>query len=113
LAKQLQFKVVGEDPRACAAPLFSNFVGISHSGKEVQFEFLFLDINVVAQQLQTEPEAEAEVIEPKPFEAKTVAKVVVPSWAFMQLREHLNTIFEKLAVQDEQEEASKERKHGI
>lgn len=112
MKKQLEFKVVGEDPRVCGAPVFSNYVGISHAGREVQFEFMFLDINLVAQQIQSATDPAVQEAEPKVFEAKTVAKIVVPSWAFTQLREHLNGIFEKLAVQDEQEETSKERKHG-
>ena len=50
--KQLPLRVVGEDPRQAASPIFSNFVGISHVGREVQLEFIFLDINQIAQEME-------------------------------------------------------------
>jgi len=111
--KQLPLRVVGEDPRQAVSPTFSNFVGISHVGREVQMEFIFLDINQIAQQLEdakpTQP-TEAPI-----FEGKTVAKVVIPSWAFLQLKSHMLTIFEKVELEESAntKERDGERAYGI
>jgi len=107
--KRLNFRVVGEDPCQAGAPLFSNFVGIAHVGREVQLEFIFLDINQVAQHLE-----QVRGEEPVTFQGKTVAKVVIPSWAFLQLKGHIGGIFEKLEREESgsaKEEAG-ERAHG-
>jgi hypothetical protein len=98
--QKLEFRcrVVGEDPIQAQAPLFSNFVAISHVGREVQIEFLFLDLNRVADQMQHQ-KSEPQHSEPPMFAGKTVAKVVVPAWAFLQLKDHLSGVFQKLEVE--------------
>jgi len=111
--KQLPLRVVGEDPRQAASPTFSNFVGVSHVGREVQFEFIFLDINQIAQHfLDAKP---AQPSEAPVFEGKTVAKVVVPSWAFLQLKSHMLAVFEKVELEESTntKEGNGERAYGI
>ena len=109
--QRLNISVVGEDPLAAAKPTFANFVGISHVGTEVQFEFIFLDLNHVAQRIERlraqPPSNEAEV-----FEGRTVSKVVVPVASFVQLREHLMRMFDKFEIADGHEEETRERKNA-
>lgn len=95
---EFQFRVVGQDPVDAQAPLFSNFVAVSHVGREVQIEFIFVDLNLVAGQIQRQKSAPPNA-EPALFNGKTVAKVVVPAWAFLQLKDHLTGVFEKLEVE--------------
>ena len=89
--RQVRFNVVFEEPSSGALPLFSNHVGISRAGTEVQFEFAFLDINAVATILRSQKERS----DPAPINihGKTVAKVVMPLHAFLQLKEHLQGMF--------------------
>jgi|HubBroStandDraft_4_1064222.scaffolds.fasta_scaffold329889_1 hypothetical protein len=117
----LQFRVVGEDPLAAVAPLFSNFLAVSHVGKEVQLEFIFLDIAQVAQHFEKlkaqndqAPSRDDQGGTPT-FQGKTVAKVVIPSWAFLQVKAHLVGIFEKLEIEEsgEPEKTSGERAYGV
>lgn len=119
--RMLQFRVVGEDPQVAVAPLFSNFLAVSHVGKEVQLEFIFLDIGQIAQHFENvkaqkdhAPSNEADG-ELAVFQGKTVAKVVVPSWAFLQLKAHLIGIFEKLEIEEsgEREKTRVERAYGV
>jgi len=111
--KQLPLRVVGEDPRQAASPIFSNFVGISHVGREVQLEFIFLDINQIAQEMEN-----AKPFQPSEapiFQGKTVAKVVIPSWAFLQLKSHMLTVFEKVELEESAntKQGDGERAYGI
>ena len=83
------FTVTGENALTTAAvPIFANFVAISHAGSEVQFEFIFLDLNEIAKAI-----AENKENEPLHFTGKTVTKVIVPVANFVQLKEHLNGMF--------------------
>lgn len=108
--RQVKFNVVFEDPRTGAPPMFSNHVGISRAGTEVQFEFAFLDINVVATILRGQKEHS----NPAPIDinGKTVAKIVMPLHAFLQLKEHLQGLFAdiekelRIAQQEEADESS-------
>jgi len=92
--------VGGDDPRS-VAPSFANFVGISHVGSEVQLEFIFLDINQIAQQIQR---VQAGASGDAEMHGKTVAKVVVPVESFLQLKDHVSKVFERL-------EAAREAQH--
>ncbi|MGA2338022.1 MAG: hypothetical protein ABSG08_21815 [Terriglobales bacterium] len=109
----MQFQVVGEDPQTAQAPLFSNFVAVSHAGREVQIEFIFVDINQVAQRMENRMSAPDNPEIPL-FHGKTVAKVVVPTWAFLQLKNHLTDVFQKLEVAESaQQEKAGERVYGV
>lgn len=114
--RDVTFRVLGEDPLDTAAPLFANFLAVSHVGGEVQFEFIYLDINQLALQFgqpgtDDRPEVEKPT-GPVEMQGKTVAKVVVPVSSFMQLDRHLHEMFKKFAeVRDgkKPEETAKER----
>ena len=113
LSRSATFKVSGEDPKVGAAPIFSNFVGISQVGTEVQFEFIFLDINLVAQLLEAKKRArpsEEITAEENPVEVvgKTVAKIVMPAAAFLQLKDHLMGMFERYERAGQEKEGGDE-----
>lgn len=109
--QSLNISVVGEDPLVAAKPTFANFVAISHVGTEVQFEFIFLDLNQVAQKIERLRKGAtsdgAEVIE-----GRTVSKVVVPVASFVQLKAHLMRMFDKFEASDEHEEKTRERENA-
>jgi hypothetical protein len=87
------FQVQGQPPLDAAPALFSNFMAVSRVGTEVQFEFIFLDLNQIANMLgdlKTTPSESPKV------QGKTVAKVVMPAVTFVQLKEPLAKIFEAL-----------------
>jgi hypothetical protein len=96
--KITQFQISGEDPLQAVAPIYSNFVGISRVGTDVQFEFIFLDLNVLAQILSAAKAAETlpEVPERQPLVGKTVAKIVMPGVNFVQAREQIELIMKAL-----------------
>ena len=65
---QIQLKVVGEDPVQAQAPLFRVVAVVW--GKEVQIEFIFLDLNHVAAQMQNlkaAPPSEPTLFKERPF----------------------------------------------
>jgi len=93
--------VTGDDPvTAATVPIFANFVAISHAGAEVQFEFIFLDLNEIAKAFAGKGKED----EPLNFRGKTVTKVIVPVANFVQLKDHLDGMFARL------EEAANELK---
>jgi hypothetical protein len=93
-SKVQTFQVQGEPPVHAVAALYSNFVAISRVATEIQFEFIFLDLNQMAS-LLTEQQKSESTESPK-VQGKTVAKVVVPAVSFIQLKEQLAKIFEAL-----------------
>src|SRR5258708_23936656 len=80
--------IIGDDPREAVAPLFANFVGISHVGNEGQLEFIFLDINTLATHI--EQVKRGEVPADLKMQGKTIAKIVVPAAQFVQLKNPLS-----------------------
>jgi hypothetical protein len=92
--KILNFRVRGEDPVQAVSALYSNFLAISRVGTDVQFEFIFLDLNLVAGILEQLKKAEKPSV--PELQGKTVAKVVMPAATFFQLREHFENIFRAL-----------------
>lgn len=91
--KIVNFKVKGE-LAGRTAPLYSNFLAVSQVGNEVQFEFIFLDLNMVAGFI--EQSKAGKLTEPPEVEGKTVAKLVMPAHTFVQLREQFEKIFRSL-----------------
>ena len=89
--KILNFRVKGEDPVRAVAALYSNFLAVSQVGTDVQFEFIFLDLNLVANAMEQLKKAESPGV--PDLQGKTVAKVVMPAATFFQLHEHFETIF--------------------
>jgi hypothetical protein len=91
----LNFQVKGEVQGGGIPTLFSNFLAVSQVGTEVQFEFVFLDLNVLAGMIE---QFKASGVTPNPsVEGKTVARVVMPAAVFVQMREHFDKIFGVLA----------------
>ena len=94
----VNFQVKGEGPGGQAQALFSNFLAVSQVGTEVQFEFVFLDLNLLAGMLEQLKAAGAGSITTSPtVEGKTVAKVVMPAAVFAQMKEHFDKIYNALA----------------
>jgi hypothetical protein len=92
----LNFRVQGEPPTGGAAPLFSNFLAVSQVGTEVQFEFVFLDLNMLATKIEVVKAAGAQAT-PGNIEGKTVAKIIMPAAVFVQMKEHFDKILNALA----------------
>jgi hypothetical protein len=92
--KPKTFTVTGDDAVTTAAvPIFANFVAISHAGTEVQFEFIFLDLNEIAKAVGDPKHEKDESLQ---FKGKTVTKIIVPVANFVQLKDHLNGMFTRL-----------------
>jgi hypothetical protein len=93
MSQLLGLKVITEDPTKSSVPtLFSNHVAVARAGTEVQFEFVAMDINVLAIKMAEYQSVEAPS-GPIEIAGKTVSKIVVPLYVFMQLEQHLQTIF--------------------
>lgn len=97
--------VSGDDPRHAISPSFANFLAISHVGGEVQFEFIFLDLNQLALKIQRMKDG-VEKSEGE-LQGKTVAKLVMPAASFIQLKDHLSAIFQRLEVMKNESESPK------
>jgi hypothetical protein len=80
-------QVTGEDPISAPPALFSNFLGIARVANDVQLEFVFLDLNQVVQIINA-GQGKASATAP-PFKGQTVAKIIMPAIAFVQLKDHL------------------------
>jgi hypothetical protein len=91
--KLQMFQVQGEPAVDAVPALYSNFLAVSRVATEVQFEFIFLDLNQIAKTLE---ELKATPSESPIVQGKTVAKVVMPAASFAQLKEQLGKIFEAL-----------------
>jgi hypothetical protein len=110
--KLFNFKVRGEDPLDAGPPLYGNFLAVSQVGTEVQFEFIFVDLNQVASVIEMLKATDVTVV--KELEGKTVVKVVMPGASFVQLREQFERVFSALkgvlptvqGVEDEQRSKS-------
>ena len=92
--KVINFSVQGQPPLEAAAALFSNFLAVSRLGTEIQFEFVFLDLNQMA--LAVEQFKAAGITASPVVQGKTVAKLVMPAAAFAQLKEQFEKIFEAI-----------------
>jgi hypothetical protein len=110
--KILNFKVKGEPPVQAVPPLYSNFLAVSQVATEVQFEFIFLDLNQVAVMIEQLKSSDVTVV--PEVDGKTVVKVVMPAASFVQLREQFEKVFAALKgmlpavpeVKDEQRSSS-------
>jgi len=109
--KTVQFSITGQDPLEASSALYSNFVGISRVGTDVQMEFIFLDLNQVAVVLEREKQ-EDKSGERVHMQGKTVAKVVMPGPCFLQLRNHVNMIFDAIEKAMKKEEVTDVRRAG-
>lgn len=91
------FKVRGEPPLQAVPALYSNFLAVSRVGTDVQFEFVFLDLNYLAQVIEQLKGSDVTVT--PEIEGKTVAKVVMPAVTFVQFREQLEKVFAALKAE--------------
>lgn len=92
--KRFLLNIRGDDPLRAHSPLYSNFVSISRLGSDVQLEFIFVDLSQMA--LLVENVKRSAVSGPQEMVGKTVAKIIMPGVNFLQIKEHLNTIFQAL-----------------
>lgn len=92
--KIVNFKVKGDLAAGTVPALYSNFLAVSQVGNEIQFEFIFLDLNQVAMLMEQLKATNATVSQE--LDGKTVAKIIMPAATLVQLREHFEKIFEAL-----------------
>lgn len=104
----VNFQVKGEGPGGSTPALFSNFLAVSQVGTEVQFEFVFLDLNLLAKLIEELKAAGAKTV--PTVDGKTVAKVVMPAAVFVQMKEQFDKIHAALAEQGIPPKASEDRK---
>ena len=104
----VNFQVKGEGPGGSAPALFSNFLAVSQVGTEVQFEFVFLDLNLLAGMIEQLKAAGATTTQT--VDGKTVAKVVMPAAVFAQMKEHFDKIYSALAEQGMLPKVSEDKK---
>jgi hypothetical protein len=88
---QILLQVKGEEPLNAPPALFGNFLSVARVGTDVQFEFVFVDLNVLAQLIQGAPQTASPT--GAPVTGQTVAKVIMPAASFVQLKAHLAQIF--------------------
>jgi hypothetical protein len=87
----VKLQVKAKETQAPSPTLFSNFLGVARVAGEVQFEFLFLDLNQMAQLLNAGKMAKnPEMIE---VSAQTVVKIVMPAGNVIQIKDHLLAMF--------------------
>ena len=73
-----------QPPNEAVSALFSNFLSLSRVGTEVQFEFIFLDLNnlaVMLNQLKQEEAKQSPIVK-----GKTIAKLVMPAASFYSVK---------------------------
>lgn len=108
--RRIVLEVKSDERLPPVRPAFSNFLQVSRVATEVQFEFLFVDINQIALIIQRARDSSAQ--EPEKLAGLTVAKVVLPALSFMQVREHINQIFEAIEKELGKLPDAKEAQHG-
>lgn len=88
----VNFTVSFQDPLDAPAPLFSNHVAVSRAATEVQFEFVFLDLNRLATEIQNRDRLPEGIT----LAGRTIAKIIVPLHVFLQTEEHFKQMFETI-----------------
>jgi len=91
--KILTVQIQGEGPAYDHPPLYSNFLALSRVGMDVQFEFIFLDFNLIAQLFLQQKEGG---VSTSTVEGKTVAKMILSGQSLIQIRDHLNHIMDEV-----------------
>jgi hypothetical protein len=94
--QQFLLNIRGGDP-LLTSPVYSNFLSVSRVGTDVQFEFVFVDLNQMAQLADKLKKSGSN--EPQELAGRTVAKIVMPGLNFYQVKDHLKTVFDALAVE--------------
>ena len=91
-------QVRGEEPREAIPAVFANFLAVSRVATEVQFEFVYLDLNMIANLLKIAADSQGKVTLPE-ANGKTVAKIVMPASTVVQLKEHLSKLIEDIEAE--------------
>lgn len=91
---QVRLQVKGQDSLQATPALYSNFLAVARVGGEVQFEFIFLDLNQLAVLMNAAKTTKA--TEQVDLVGKTVAKIVMPAANVVQLKEHLLGMFAEI-----------------
>jgi hypothetical protein len=105
--KPMTLHVTGEPPLESAPALFCNFLGVSRLGTDVQFEFIFVDINQLATLVQAANKIEPNKTENSPTTpvmGQTVAKIVMPAQSFVQLQHHFEAVFKDIRAELDKQE---------
>jgi len=84
-----------QDPVDAPPPYFSNHVAISRAATEVQFEFVFIDLNRIATAIRDREQHP----EGTQIAGRTIAKVIVPLNVFLQLEDHVTQMFEAIKAE--------------
>jgi hypothetical protein len=85
--EQVLIQVRGQNPLEAPSALFSNFLSISRVATDVQFEFVFLDLNQVVQIIEAGKQPKKEPS--SPITGQTVAKIIMSANVFVQLKDHI------------------------
>jgi hypothetical protein len=102
---------IGRDEKTpLVYPSFSNFLQVSRVATEVQFDFLFVDVNEIAVTIQKAKESPGEG--PPKLSGVLVARVVLPALNFVQMRDHINGIFDAIEKELGKLPTAKEVQHG-
>jgi hypothetical protein len=107
-------QVTGQPPLESVPALYSNFVGISRVGSDVQFEFIYVDLNELGALIVQAEKAGSTSI-PTPIKGKTVAKIILPAQSFVQLQPHVEKMFKDIQTDIEKQQLgaqSNERKRA-
>lgn len=91
----INFTVQFQDPLDAPPPYFANHVAVSRAATEVQFEFVFIDLNRLANEVRDRDRHPDGIQIP----GRTIAKVVVPLHVFLQLEDHVNQMFEAIKAE--------------
>ena len=91
----VNFTVEFQDPLDAPPAYYCNHVAIARAGTEVQFEFVYIDLNRLAHAIE-EKDRHPEGIK---LTGRTVAKCVVPLHVFLQLEGHVTQMFEALRAE--------------
>ena len=83
----------------------------------MQFEFVSLDINALASQVEKYKSGAEPIVGPVEVRGKTTAKIVVPLHVFMQLEQHLQLLFnavkQEFSVKNDQNNEAKDERSAI
>jgi hypothetical protein len=101
----LLLQVRGQDPLEPSAPTptYSNFLAVARLGTDVQFEFVFLDLNQLASFAEDVRKGAAPSA--AEFRGKTVAKIVMPGQSVIHMKEHFEKILKALEEALQEQEA--------
>ena len=103
-------EVRGDERLPPLPAVFSNFVQVARVATEIQFDFLFVDLNSVASTIEKAKQSPQQ--ESAQLYGTPIAKVVVPALSLMQIREHMNHIFDAIEKELGKLPDAKETQHG-